>query len=488
MRSAWRLLLRAAGRAVLNSAALLIPTTHRTEWLMEWRGELWQVEHATAARNACRSARQCFLFCLGAVPDAIELRRMARAGGCRRSAMHRSAGYCLLGLVSILAAGWAVALRSTSVMAELHSARYALRPDLVYIKHASAPDWTASISATTFKSWAGTEQRYFSGFAFYLAEQGELKSRGKKSVVTYLMASDNLFELAGLSVELGSVAAHGQQGLVLSDALWRSQFGADPRIVGREVRLGDRRVRVIAIAPDGLWRMPGTPEAWLLLPDELLPAAGQGIVLARMKPEGWRSMFEGRVSIQAFGSNGYSETLSALSLVERTQGPWGICLLSLLLAFLALPAVASVSLVDDVFAINRTTRSRQMLRWGFLGCKFALLLAIVFILPLDAIYLGKPGYQPDASGMQWMLTLGLSLVGMWWVIADQRKRCPVCLRRVTHPARVGLAARTFLAWNGTELMCTGGHTLLEIPSLPTSWFDTPRWVYLDESWETLFAA
>jgi hypothetical protein len=62
------------------------------------------------------------------------------------------------------------------------------------------------------------------------------------------------------------------------------------------------------------------------------------------------------------------------------------------------------------------------------------------------------------------------------------------LRRVTHPARVGIASRTFLAWNGTELMCEGGHTLLYIPAAPTSWFDAPRWVYLDSSWKFLFAA
>ena len=70
---------------------------------------------------------------------------------------------------------------------------------------------------------------------------------------------------------------------------------------------------------------------------------------------------------------------------------------------------------------------------------------------------------------------------------QQRQRCPVCLRRVTHPARVGLASRTFLGWNGTEMVCLGGHTLLHVPSLPTSWFGAPRWLYLDHSWDFLFA-
>ena len=49
-----------------------------------------------------------------------------------------------------------------------------------------------------------------------------------------------------------------------------------------------------------------------------------------------------------------------------------------------------------------------------------------------------------------------------------------------------LRSRTFLAWNGTVLMCLRGHTLLHVPALPTSWFYAPRWDYLDPSWEFLF--
>jgi hypothetical protein len=33
----------------------------------------------------------------------------------------------------------------------------------------------------------------------------------------------------------------------------------------------------------------------------------------------------------------------------------------------------------------------------------------------------------------------------------------------------------------------GGHTLLHVPSLPTSWFSSQQWMFLDQSWEFLFA-
>jgi hypothetical protein len=58
---------------------------------------------------------------------------------------------------------------------------------------------------------------------------------------------------------------------------------------------------------------------------------------------------------------------------------------------------------------------------------------------------------------------------------------------VTNPASVGLASRTFLGWNGTEMICMDGHTLLHVPAMPTSWFSDQRWLYLDSSWQFLFA-
>jgi hypothetical protein len=93
----------------------------------------------------------------------------------------------------------------------------------------------------------------------------------------------------------------------------------------------------------------------------------------------------------------------------------------------------------------------------------------------------------QAAYLQLLSTFSGCLFGLRWVLKDQRQRCPVCMRTVTHPAQVGVASRTFLDWNGTEMMCMGGHTLLHVPSLPTSWFSAQRWLYLDTSWNFLFA-
>ena len=125
--------------------------------------------------------------------------------------------------------------------------------------------------------------------------------------------------------------------------------------------------------------------------------------------------------------------------------------------------------------------------WGFLVAKIALLLPIVYFVSLDVAY-GFTGFNTSqALCLQMATSFFLCLFGMQWALSDQRQRCPVCLRRVAHPARVGQFSRTFLAWSGTEMMCMGGHTLLHVPSLPTSWFSSQRWMFLDPSWEFLFA-
>ena len=128
-----------------------------------------------------------------------------------------------------------------------------------------------------------------------------------------------------------------------------------------------------------------------------------------------------------------------------------------------------------------------MARWLFLGAKLALVASIAYFAALDMAYSQAGTYSEMAELTQLAADFLLCLFGFRWALMDQRQRCPVCLRRVTHPARVGLASQTFLGWNGTEMICTGGHTLLHVPSLPTSWFGAQRWLYLDTSWEFLFA-
>jgi hypothetical protein len=72
-----------------------------------------------------------------------------------------------------------------------------------------------------------------------------------------------------------------------------------------------------------------------------------------------------------------------------------------------------------------------------------------------------------------------------WMLLDQRRRCPVCLRTLTDPVRIGSPSQTFLDWYGGESMCSRGHGLLQVSEISNSCSGN-EWLNLDPSWSGLF--
>ncbi len=276
--------------------------------------------------------------------------------------------------------------------------------------------------------------------------------------------------------------------VILSDKIWKRDFNADPAVVGNTIQVGGRLARIAGVEPDGAWRLPGKPDAWLLQPDSDIQPTGLGYVVAHLTPLGNSEMWTHRVHITAYSQNNTEEDLWGVSFEERTRGPWDIFQFTILLAFLALPALTSFSLGEYSTSSHRPSWPRRLRCWGFFLAKIALLLPIVYYASLDLAFWFTTHYSPWAQYIQLLSSFSICLFGLRWILLDQRQRCPVCLRRVSNPASVGHASWTFLAWNGIELMCLDGHTLLLVPGLPTSWFSTQRWLYLDTTWNFLFAS
>jgi hypothetical protein len=150
-----------------------------------------------------------------------------------------------------------------------------------------------------------------------------------------------------------------------------------------------------------------------------------------------------------------------------------------LISFLILPVTTPLALGE--YPANRYSPSGaiRLRRWIFLAIKIALLLPIVFCGTLDLASIVSGAFQPHG------FLVGL-IVALRWALMDQRQRCPVCLRLLGNPTRIGGASHTFLEWYGTELICAQGHGLLYVPEISTSCYSTQRWQYLDASWSSLF--
>ena len=484
---------------LLRGASLLVPAAQRAEWRQEWQGELWHVRRSCApSGEACwRGEREVTAFCLGAFQDALCLRRQGRERVPLFTAFQGSPAQCVLFLAALLAASYALALLLPGVRAERSLLQHPVSPGLVLIRDAAVNDGSAAtISLGHYRAWARQKQRYFDGLAFYRVAPewagwySAAAGAQQNSSWEIGHGSANLFALLGLPVQFRQPQGERGEmpGAILSEGLWKREFGANPHIAGCVVRLGERKVRIAGVAPDSSWGLPGRVDAWMLEPDADLVADRAGYVVAHLTPLGAAELWGQRVAITVFNGNRTADDLLGVSLDEGVPKPWSVYLFALLLGFLALPAITSVSLGEYSVCSQKPSWWRRFRRWTLLGAKIGLLLPIVYFASLDLAY-GSTAFDPAcAVYIQLASSFSLGLFGLAWALRDQRQRCPVCLRRVAHPAQVGQASRTFLAWNGTELMCRGGHTLLHVPGLPTSWFATQRWLYLDTSWEFLFAA
>ena len=106
--------------------------------------------------------------------------------------------------------------------------------------------------------------------------------------------SPNLFSVLGVRAALGRTFApdEDQQGrdqvVLVSDALWRGRFGADPSIVGRPVRLNGSQYTIVGVMPRDFQYPSAAHQAWVPLvlePGELTREVTDNYrVVARLAP------------------------------------------------------------------------------------------------------------------------------------------------------------------------------------------------------------
>lgn len=470
--------------ALLRGASLLVPFPHRGEWYREWRAELWHVRRDCGEEGfSWAGEREVMDFCLGAVPDAAWFRRERGEVAVASASAHGSAYQCLLYLCSVLMLSAIVARLLPGIRAEELGSRIELRRGVVLIERAEGG--APSIPFSVYRGWAAQPQRFFDGLAYYSVER---EATGLHDSLRVGHTTDALFHVLGVGLPAGDDGP-GVPRALLSEHLWRTRFHSDPHAVGAIIRIGGRQVQVAGIAPPETVRLPGQADLWILESETLLaltPPMRNGFVMALLSPLAQARMERDAIDISTFEASGEDPEFRGITLRPEDGGPTSLYLFALLLAVLALPAITSTFQSETSFASHQPSLRTRAKRWAFMAAKLALVAGLGYCGGLDLAYWHVAQYSPSAELVQFAASFLLCLFGLRWAIVDQSRRCPVCLRRVTHPAQVGIASCNFLGWNGTEMICTGGHALLHVPSLPTSWFSRQRWMYLDTSWDFLF--
>jgi hypothetical protein len=424
--------------AILQCAAWLVPGDQRAEWLAEWRSELWYVW-----RTCNREPGAVTAFCLGAFKDALWLKRNSTSPN-REMLRLESPAQCCLFLAALAVASSFIAFRLPGPRERILPAFHRDSRDLVMLSQGGrsvAPFPTIPIEK--YRSLTNGVQRLFTGFAFYQPVRARVPTpRQPEAQLSIALASGNLFELLNIPVSRPRTAA-----LILSDRTWRKYFDRDPHIVGSVLDVAGQQARVAGIISEDSWRLPGRLDAWLL--DAALPPDSKGFVVAQV-----RTPFRPRTHYDGFDCVPVANGQPALAF-----------LFVVVVACLILPATTFLSLGE----YPADTRFR---RWTFLTIKIVLILPAVYCVSFTLTYLSSDGLQ--AHAMLWGCVFAFR-----WALVDQRRRCPVCLRLLTNPTRIGRPSQNLLGWYGTELLCSRGHGLLQVPEIPTSWSGTQRWRCLE---------
>lgn len=114
--------------------------------------------------------------------------------------------------------------------------------------------------------------RVFEAVSTYRTEEAMLGEESARQPVRGLGVSSGFFRTIGFAPRLGrafdarELEAGGPAVVVLSDDLWRRRFGADPGIIGRQVRLGDELRTVVGVLPPEFQFPPATENTDFLVP------------------------------------------------------------------------------------------------------------------------------------------------------------------------------------------------------------------------------
>src|SRR5438309_3881653 len=136
---------------------------------------------------------------------------------------------------------------------------------LVYIRETKGGQEWGPTSGPDFHDWQA-QARSFTALAVYNWQGANLSGGSEPLYVSAPRVSQGFFEIFETKPQLGrlfSAADYASKApvVVLSDGLWSSQFGRDPKIVGRSVTLAGSEATVIGVAEPG-FQFPGRAQAW----------------------------------------------------------------------------------------------------------------------------------------------------------------------------------------------------------------------------------
>jgi putative ABC transport system permease protein len=145
-------------------------------------------------------------------------------------------------------------------------------------------DWNEQ--SQLFEAVAAT-QMGIGGGPLLAAPDGSVQSVDRQAVTS------RFFDVLGVKPILGrtflpsDAAGATPTVVVMSEGTWRTRFGGDPSVVGREIRLNGQPLTVVGVVPDHA-QLARAAGVWSLMPDQFPPNFSRGLkflqAIGRLKP------------------------------------------------------------------------------------------------------------------------------------------------------------------------------------------------------------
>lgn len=209
------------------------------------------------------------------------------------------------------------------------------------------------------------------------------------------------------------------------------------------------------------------------------------------------TIFAAAFAIVAIGSHGFAKTRELIDAAVHFRSlpplprphvrydPRGDALVAY-----SLPVALALATGAIMISMRRRSLHRFGWRyWTFLAGKLAASAIVAPLVWIEGGAILRAHLRPEmlriwVGALLWTVAFlgGFGrLVG--WILADQQRRCPVCLRLLSMPVAVG-SWSSVLEPAATELLCADGHGSLSVAESEIG--DADRWVALDSTWRSLF--
>jgi len=424
--------------------------------------ELQAELNAKAGMNAT-DARQAALRQFGNVASLQEQARAARSGAGLEllardvafavRSLQRNLGFAATVVVSLmLGIGAATAVYSVVHAVLLAPLAYGRQGELVQIQARHARDGASDLAPATFGDLAAGASSFdavAAQYYFYL----NLTGTAVPALVNSADVTGDFFRVfqvlpwRGRALVPADLAKNAAPVVVLGHAFWRSQFGGDESVLGRQIMLDDVAHEVVGIMPPGFTDPAGTAQLWRTMrpgTDDLTSRSSRywtgfgrakpGVTLAQVNAE---LATIGQQLVRTYPANYENWTLQALDLRTRLVGDYRRGLWTLLAAVGCLIAITCAN-VTSLSMVRASARGRELALRAALGSSRG---RLIRLLVTESLILAVCGGVGGVLLAQWGVAALLAGLPPGWL----PRAGEICLNWAVLGVSAALAAACGLA-------------------------------------------